>query len=135
MSTKIYINLPVKDLNRSIDFFTRLGFSFDPQFADDKATCMIVGSDIFVMLITEAFFKTFTQKEISDARKATEVIVSLSFDSKEKVNELVGKAVAAGATTPNKPQDLGWMYQSGFDDPDGHMWEIFFMDIEAMPKT
>jgi uncharacterized protein len=135
MSTQIFVNLPVKDLSRSIDFFTRLGFSFNPQFTDDKGTCMIVGSDIFVMLLAEEFFKTFTKKEISDARKTTEVILSLSYKSREKVDEAVKKAVAAGAKTPNEPQDFGWMYQSGFEDPDGHLWEVFYMDINAMPKS
>jgi uncharacterized protein len=133
MSTQIFVNLPVKDLSRSIAFFTSLGFGFNPQFTDEKGTCMIVGSDIFVMLLTEAFFKTFIKKEISDARKTTEVILSLSYESKEKVDEAVKKALAAGATMPNQPQDFGWMYQSGFEDLDGHLWEVFYMDINAMP--
>ena len=135
MSTQIFVNLPVKDLNKSIDFFTRLGFSFNPKFTDEKATCMIVGSDIFVMLLNEAFFKTFNKKEISDARKTTEVILSLSFESKEKVDEAVGKGMAAGATTPNQPQDFGWMYQSGFDDLDGHTVGSFLHGHRSNAQT
>ncbi|HSH65878.1 MAG TPA: glyoxalase/bleomycin resistance/extradiol dioxygenase family protein, partial [Bacteroidia bacterium] len=102
---KIFINLPVKDLKKSIAFFTKLGYTFNPQFTDEKATCMIVSDTIFVMLLVEPFFKTFTHKEISDAKKAAEVIISISADSKEKVNELVNNAVAAGGSTPNKAND------------------------------
>src|SRR5438067_7094941 len=98
MTTKIFVNLPVKDLNRSIDFFTRLGFEFNSHFTDDKATCMIIGDDIFVMLLVEPFFRTFTKKQISDAAKSTEVILALSTESREKVNEIVKKAVEAGGS-------------------------------------
>ncbi len=128
MATKIFVNLPVKDLNESIAFFTKLGFTFNPQFTDETATCMIVGEDIFVMLLTEAKFKTFTPKALSDATKATEVIVSLSAESREKVAEMIRKAVAAGGTTYNEPQDYGFMIQHGFQDLDGHIWEIVWMD-------
>jgi len=133
MATKIFVNLPVRDLNRSVEFFTRLGFSFNPQFTDENATCMIVGEDIFVMLLVEKYFKTFTHKEVSDARNSTEVIVSLSTDSREIVDAMISKAVAAGATTPNEPKDYGFMYQHGFQDLDGHLWEIFFMDPGGIP--
>jgi predicted lactoylglutathione lyase len=128
MATKIFVNLPVKDLNKSIAFFTKLGFTFNPQFTDETATCMIVGEDIFIMLLTEEKFKTFTPKALSDATKVTEVIVSLSAESREKVAEMIRKAVAAGGTTYNEPQDYGFMIQHGFQDLDGHIWEIVWMD-------
>ena len=128
MATKIYVNLPVKDLDRTVDFFTRLGYKFNPQFTDKNATCMIVSDDIFVMLLVEPFFKTFIKKEICDASKSTEVILTISADSKQKGDDLINKAVTAGATTPNKTQDEGWMYGRGFQDLDGHLWEILYTD-------
>ncbi len=134
MATKIFVNLPVKDLNKSIEFFTQLGFSFNPQFTDEKATCMIIGGDIFVMLLVEDFFKTFTKKELADASKTTESIICLSAESKEKVDEMVSKAIAAGATTPNAKQDQGFMYGHGFQDLDGHLWEVMWMDMSGMPQ-
>jgi predicted lactoylglutathione lyase len=131
MATQIFVNLPVKDLKRSIDFFTRLGYTFNPKFTDENATCMIIGENIFAMLLVENFFKTFTKKELSDARKSTEVILALSVEDRAKVDELIGKAVAAGATTPMEPKDYGFMYQHGFQDLDGHLWEVFYMDENA----
>lgn len=128
MATKIFVNLPVKNLNSSVEFFTQLGFSFDRQFTDETATCMIVTDDIFVMLLTETKFKTFTPKEICDAKKYTEVLVCLALESRAKVDEMVQKAVAAGGTTYNEPQDHGFMYAHGFQDPDGHIWELIFME-------
>lgn len=127
-NTKIFVNLPVKDLNKSIQFFTKLGFTFNPQFTDKNATCMIVNENIFVMLLIERFFKTFTKKEITDSKKNTEVIVALSVDSKEKVDNIVNKAIAAGGKTSNKPTDQGFMYGWSFQDLDGHLWEILYMD-------
>lgn len=135
MGTKIFVNLPVKDLKRSIAFFTRLGFEFNPQFTDDTATCMIVAEDIFVMLLTEAKFKTFTPKAICDATKSTEVLVALEIGSREKVDAMVRDAIAAGGTTYAEPKDYGFMYQHGFQDPDGHIWEIFHMDPSAIEQT
>jgi len=132
MSTKIFVNLPVKDLDKSIAFFTELGFTFNPQFTDKTATCMIVSDDIFVMLLTHEKFKTFTPKKICDATKSTEVLVCLSCESREKVDEMVRKAVAAGGTTYNKPQDHGFMYAHGFQDPDGHIWEVIYMEPSAV---
>ncbi len=132
MATKIFVNLPVKNLNKSIEFFTKLGFKFNPQFTDETATCMIVANDIFVMLLTEDKFKIFTLKEICDAKKYTEVLVCLSSESREKVDEMVRKAVAAGGTTYNEPQDHGFMYGHGFQDLDGHIWEIMHMDPSAI---
>src|SRR5499426_4587381 len=128
MSTKIFVNLPVKDLNKSIEFFTKLGYRFNPQFTDETATCMIVSEDIFVMLLTHDKFKTFTPNKICDATKSTEVLVCLSCESREKVDDLVRKAVAAGGRAPREPQDQGFMYGHGFEDLDGHIWELMFME-------
>jgi len=128
MTKQIFVNLPVKDLNKSIDFFSELGFTFNPKFTDETTTCMIVSSDIFVMLLTEEKFKTFTPKEICDAEKFTEVLVCLSFESRAEVDQIVGKAVAAGGKTYNEPQDHGFMYGHGFQDLDGHIWEFIFME-------
>lgn len=132
---QIYINLPVKSLNQSTAFFTKLGFTFEPKFTDENATCMIVGDNIFVMLLVESFFETFTTKPISDAKASTEVILALSYESREKVDELVAEAVKAGGKTPNPVNDLGFMYQHGFEDLDGHLWEVFYMDEAAMPDA
>jgi len=131
-ATKIFVNLPVKDLNISVAFFTKLGFKFNPQFTDENATCMIVGDDIFVMLLVEQFFKTFTKKEIADTTKSTEAIICLSADSREKVDEMVKNALEAGATTPNEKQDQEFMYGHGFQDLDGHLWELVYMEPGAI---
>lgn len=131
MATQIFVNLPVKELKRSVEFFTRLGYAFDPNFTDENATCMIVGENIYVMLLVESFFKTFTRKELCDATRSTEAIVCLSADSRAKVDELVAKAVAAGATTPMDSKDYGFMYQHGFQDLDGHLWELVYMEPSA----
>ena len=128
MASQMFVNLPVKDLKRSVDFFTALGFSFNPQFTDDNATCMIVSEHNFVMLLVEPFFQSFTKKAISDAKRQTEVLVAISCDSRAAVEEIVAKATAAGAATPMPPQDLGFMYQHGFEDLDGHQWEFFYME-------
>ena len=135
MSTKIFVNLPVGDLDKSVDFFTKLGFKFNAQFTDETATCMIVSEDIYVMLLTRAKFKTFTPKAICDATKSTEVLVCLSSDSRERVNEMVRKAVAAGGTTYNEPQDHGFMYGHGFQDLDGHIWELIHMEPSAIKQA
>jgi predicted lactoylglutathione lyase len=127
MSTQIFVNLPVADLKASIAFFTRLGFSFNPQFTDETATCMIVADTIFVMLLTHEKFASFTPKPISDARTATEVLIALSRDSREAVDAMVREAVAAGGSIYNDPQDHGFMYGHGFQDLDGHIWELFHM--------
>lgn len=127
MSQKVFINLPVADLRRSVDFFTALGYQFNPQFTDEKATCMIVSDDIYVMLLVESFFKTFTPKPVADAKQTTEVLVCLSAESRAEVEEIVSKAVAAGARTPMPAQDHGFMFQHGFEDLDGHQWEYAYM--------
>jgi uncharacterized protein len=135
MATDIFVNLPVRDLNKSVEFFTKLGYRFNAQFTDETATCMIVDEHIFVMLLTHAKFKTFTPKVICDATKSTEVLVCLSAESRAKVNETVGKAVAAGGTTYNEPQDHGFMYGHGFQDLDGHIWELIYMEPSAVNQA
>ena len=132
MKTKIFVNLPVKNLNKTIEFFTKLGFKFNPQFTDENATCMIVGDDIFVMLLVEKFFKTFTKKEISDTSKNTEVIVALSIEGRENVDQMINKAIEYGGKESREPQDHGWMYGRSFEDIDGHLWEIIYMDESAL---
>ena len=134
MATKIFVNLPVQDLKKSIDFFTKLGFSFNPQFTDETATCMIVSEDIFVMLLSHAKFMSFTPKPICDATKSTEVLVCLSCESRDQIDDMVRKALAAGGTTYNQPQDHGFMYAHGFQDLDGHIWELVYMEPSAIEK-
>ncbi len=133
MATKIFINLPVKDLSKSISFFTNLGFTFNPQFTDDKAGCMVISENIFAMLLTESYFQTFTKKPVSDAKKVTEVLITLDTNSKEELQQLVAKAKEQGADIYSEPQDHGWMYQHGFADLDGHQWELAYMDMTQMP--
>jgi len=128
MATQIFVNLPIKNLERSVKFFTRLGFTFNPQFTDEKATCMIVSEGIYVMLLVEEFFKTFTPNPICDATQSTEVILCLSSESRESLDAMVQSAVAAGAKTPSKPMNQGSMYLHGFQDLDGHLWEIMYME-------
>ena len=135
MATQIFVNLPVKNLNKSIEFFTQLGYTFNPQFTDETATCMIVSNDIFVMLLTEAKFKMFTPKPICDATLSTEVLICLSCESRAEVDEMVKKAVAAGGTTYNEPQDHGFMYAHGYQDLDGHIWELIYMEPGAINQS
>lgn len=131
MARQIFVNLPVKDLPRSVAFFTALGFSFNPQFTSENATCMIVDENIFVMLLVEPFFQGFIKKTICDAHKNTEVLVCLSCESRAEVDELAAKAVAAGGTIPREPEDHGFMYGHAFEDPDGHIWELVYMVPQA----
>lgn len=131
MPRQIYVNLPVKNLASSVDFFTSLGFSFELRFTDATATCMVVGQEIFVMLLTEEKFRTFTPKAICDATKNTEVLICLSCESREEVNSLVRKAVEAGGSTYSEPQDHGFMYGHGFQDLDGHIWELMYMEPQG----
>ena len=127
-NTKIFVNLPAKDLTRSKDFFAKLGFSFNAQFTDETAACMVVSEHAYVMLLTYAKFKVFAPNAVADANKSTEVLVALSCENRGQVDDLVAKAVAAGGRTYNKPQDYGFMYGHGFQDLDGHVWEVFYMD-------
>ena len=131
MATKIFVNLPVKDLKKSMEFFRKLGYTFNAQFTDETAACMVIAEDIFAMLLTEAKFKGFTRNAICDARKSTEMLMALSCDTRDQVDDTVRKAVAAGGNTYNKPQDHGFMYGHGFQDLDGHIWEVFFMEPSA----
>jgi hypothetical protein len=135
MTTKIFVNLAVKDLKRSMEFFTNLGYRFNPQFTDETAACMIVADDIYVMLLTHPKFKEFTPKAICDSTKFTEVLVCLSSESREKVDDMVRKAVAAGGTTYAEVKDFGFMYQHGFQDLDGHLWEVIYMEPSAIATT
>ena len=133
MFKHIFINLPIKDMARSQAFFKSLGLTFNAQFTNEQGACLELGENLFAMLLVEPFFQGFTKLPISDAKKATEVLIALPVDSREQVSELVAKAVAAGATTPNAPVDHGFMYQHGFADLDGHQWEVFWMDMSAAP--
>jgi predicted lactoylglutathione lyase len=133
MSRQIYVNLPIKNMERSKAFFGALGFSFNPQFTNEQGACMVIADDIFAMLLVEPFFQTFTRKPIADATKSTEVLVCLSCESRAEVDQLVKKAVAAGGSAPNAPQDHGFMYGHGFQDLDGHIWELVYMDPNAAP--
>lgn len=134
MAKQIFINLPVKDLKKTMAFFEKIGFTFNMQFTDDKAACMIIGENIYVMLLLEKFFKTFTNKEIADAKKTTEVLIAIDAESRQSVDEMIKKAVVAGGSTYRNPQDNGWMYGHSFADLDGHQWEVLYIDIEKMPK-
>lgn len=131
MSRQIFVNLPVRDLSVSVAFFTALGFRFDPRFTDDNATCMVVADGIHVMLLVEPFFQTFTDRRIADARSHTEVLVCLSCEGDAEVDDLVARAAAAGGRAHRTPQDHGFMYAHGFEDPDGHLWELVHM--RSMP--
>jgi predicted lactoylglutathione lyase len=135
LKTKIFVNLPIKDLNKSVAFFTKLGFTFNPQFTDENATCMVVGEDIFVMLLVERFFKSFTNKEICDTSRSTEAILALSVESREQVDQLMKKVIDSGGSELREKQDHGWMYLRSFEDVDGHLWEVFFMDESAMKSS
>jgi predicted lactoylglutathione lyase len=135
LKTKTFVNLPVKDLNKSVAFFTKLGFTFNPQFTDENATCMVVGEDIFVMLLVEKFFKSFTNKEICDTSRSTEVILAISVESREQVDQLMKEVIDSGGSEHREKQDHGWMYLRSFEDVDGHLWEVFFMDESAMESS
>jgi predicted lactoylglutathione lyase len=134
MATKIFVNLPVQDLDRSVAFYTKLGYSFNAKFTDENATCMIVSDDIYVMLLVKPFFQTFVSKPIGDASKNVLAILSVNAEDRAGVDALVEKAIAAGAKSP-EPKDYGFMYQRGYEDPDGHQWEVFYMDPDADPSA
>jgi predicted lactoylglutathione lyase len=134
MSKKIFVNLPVKDLDRSVEFFTKLGYSFNPQFTDQNATCMIISDTINAMLLVEPFFKTFTLTEIADTQRTNECAICISADEKAEVDSIVALAKDAGATIPRDKQDYGFMYSHGFKDLDGHLWEYMWMDPAGPPQ-
>ena len=135
MTTKIFVNLPVEDLEKSKAFFAKLGYRFNPQFTDETAACMVITDDIYAMLLTKAKFKEFTKKAIADATQTTEVLTCLSVDSKAKVDEMLDAALEAGATEARDPMDYGFMYGRSFNDLDGHIWEIIWMDPRAAEKN
>ena len=131
---KLFVNLPVRDLKRSVDFFTRLGFRFNPQFTDEKATCMILSEEAYVMLLVEDRFRDFTRRRIADTASGTEAILALTAGSRAEVDELAQKALDAGGSKAMEPMDHGFMYTRSFYDPDGHHWELFWMDPKAMEQ-
>jgi hypothetical protein len=131
MSTKIFVNLPVKDLERSKQFFEAIGFSINPKFSDETAACVVISEDIHAMILTHAKFAQFTDRKIADATKTTEALTALSRESRQDVDRLVGRALEAGASENREPQDMGFMYLRSISDPDGHIWEIFWMDPAA----
>ena len=134
MARQIFVNLPIKNMERSKAFFGALGFTFNPQFTNEQGACMVINDGAsYAMLLVEPFFQSFTKKPISDAKKSTEVLVCLSCESRAEVDQLVAKAVAAGGTSPNPPQDHGFMYGHGFTDLDGHVWELVYMEPNAVP--
>ena len=133
MPQQIFVNLPVKDLERSKAFFTHLGYSVNPQFTNEQAACIVISDTIYAMLLVEPFFQTFTKKPVADAKASTEVLSCLSCDSREHVDTLVTKALEAGGRTPMDKQDHGFMYGHGFEDLDGHQWELMYMDMSAAP--
>jgi predicted lactoylglutathione lyase len=136
MHKQIYVNLPVADLPRSRAFFESLGLHFEPKFSNDQGACLVIHEGtIHAMLLTQDFFRTFTSKPIADATRSTEVLVCLSCESRDEVDALVKKALAAGGTAPRAPQDHGFMYAHGFEDLDGHIWELVAMDPDAAPPN
>lgn len=135
MAKQVFINLAVKDVQKSLDFYTALGFTNNPQFSDDSGKCMVWSENIFVMLLSHDKFKTFATKPIADTKSAVAGLFSLAVDSVEEVNEIVTNGLNAGGTEPNEIRDYGFMQQRTIEDFDGHTWEIFFMDMSKMPTT
>jgi predicted lactoylglutathione lyase len=131
MATKIFVNLPVKELAVSRRFFTALGYTVNEQFSGDNAVSIVISDDIVAMLLAEPFFKTFTTKPLVDATTATEAILCLGVESRAEVDRLVDTALASGGSAANEPQDHGFMYGRSFQDPDGHVWEVVWMDPAA----
>jgi len=133
-SSHTYINLPIKDLNQTKEFFSSIGFEFDPQFSDEKAACMIINENTFAMLLVEPYFKTFIKKPVADVSSAAGAIIALSANSREHVDELADKALSAGGKESNEPADHGFMYVRSFEDINGHLWEIAHMDMGAFSQ-
>ncbi|WP_066316233.1 VOC family protein [Bacillus sp. FJAT-29814] len=126
-SKHIFVNLPVKDLERSMEFYKGIGYEFNPEYTDEKAACMIIGENIYAMLLVESYFKTFTKRELPDPMKTPGVLIALSADSREQVDEIVDKAIALGGTAASEPIDHGFMYYRSYQDMDGHYWEVAYM--------
>jgi uncharacterized protein len=133
MHKQMFVNLAVKNVARSIKFFESLGYSFNPQFTNEQGASMVLGENLFAMLLDEKFFATFTPKKLIDAKTHVETLIALPVESRAAVDALIAKAKAAGATTPTEPKDHGFMYQHAYTDLDGHVWEIFYMDMSAFP--
>lgn len=133
MSKKIFINLPVKDLQKSMAFYSAMGFTNNPQFSDETAACMVWSEEIYVMLLTYPKFQSFTNKEITNTSKTISVIHSFSVESIDEVNSMIGKALNAGGKESNEAKDYGFMLQRSFEDIDGHNWEVFYMDMSKFP--
>ncbi|MBP0902525.1 VOC family protein [Mariniflexile gromovii] len=134
MVQQLFVNLAVEDLNKSIAFFKALGFTVNSKFTDETAACLVLGDKLYAMLLTKGKFKDFTKKPISNAKKQTEVLVALQLNTRDEVDNIIKKAVKAGATIYMEPQDYGFMYQHSFEDLDGHQWEVFFMDESKFPE-
>ncbi len=135
MVKQIFVNLPIKNLERTKKFFTALGFTFNPQFTDEKAACLVLSEQIFAMLITEQYFTTFLRnKTIADATKSTEVLTAISVESKAAVDTMVEIALAQGGAPNRDTDDYGWMYSRSFQDPDGHVWEVLYIDEAELQK-
>ena len=135
MARKIFVNLPVKDLPKSMDFFGKLGFTFNKQFTDATAACMVIAEDIYAMLLTHAKFKEFVPLPIADATKTVQVLTCLTCESRAEVDDLTRKAVVAGGKAFKEPTDLGFMYGTSFQDLDGHIWELVWMDPAAIQQS
>jgi predicted lactoylglutathione lyase len=135
MPKMIFVNLPVTDLERATAFYEAIGATKNPQFSDETASCMVFSDTIFVMLLTHDKFRQFTPKAVADSRSVSEVLLCLTADSREDVDDMVGKAAAGGRLDPSPKQDYGFMYLRSFEDPDGHIWEVNWMDIEAATKA
>jgi predicted lactoylglutathione lyase len=134
MATKIFINLPVADLQKAMSFYTAIGFTNNPQFTDETAACMVLTEEIYVMLLTHSKFNEFTKKEIGNTFKTASVINSLSLDSTQEVNAIIDKAVRAGGKESAEAKDYGFMQQRSFEDLDGHLWEVLYMDLAKFPQ-
>jgi hypothetical protein len=133
MSKQIFVNLAVKDLQKAMNFYTALGFTFNPQFSDENGSCMMWSENIFVMLLTHEKFSNFTIKPIADTKTVIAGLYSLSLDSLDEVNKLVENGLKAGGTEPNEIKDYGFMVQRSIEDLDGHTWEVFYMDLSKFP--
>lgn len=134
MAKQIFINLAVKDLNKSVDFYSALGFTNNHQFSDDTAKCMVWSDTIFVMLLTHDKFASFTSKPIADTKTNIAGLFSLSADSSDEMNEILEGGLKAGGIEPNPLRDYGFMLQRTIEDFDGHTWEVFYMDMSKMPS-
>jgi len=133
MKTKIFLNLAVKDLNKAVSFYNGLGFSTNPKFTNEKGACLVIDENIFVMILVEEFYQTFTDKKICDSHTTSEALISISLGSRKEVDEMIEKAIKAGGTDYKRESDYGWMYQKSFLDLDGHHWEVFYMDETQIP--